>query len=298
MRPFIPPPLKIVVQKLDGVDDRPFKHELTPEDIRNESCYQMLARRNAVLERRERHIALVVLIAAVVVTALNAFVITPMARNLDLSSYRLPWVWTNASTSTPLPQPAQAVARPASVAQPSPAPTNAPAAVAITPTATPVAPTAPASADTKPIGDTKPATQPADAANQLAAAIRALIDQQPVKPAGQVESTAPASAKPITLIPGINTVKPSPAPAQPPAAPQTPPAKATLPVQESAPVKPLMPLSILDFLGTNTAVLLSSDGGQTMRTYRLGDALPTGEVIKAIDSGNGSITTNQRIIKK
>lgn len=57
-------------------------------------------------------------------------------------------------------------------------------------------------------------------------------------------------------------------------------------------------ISITDFFGVNSAVMLSSNGGQSVRTYRVGDALPNGEVITVIDTNKGSVTTNRRTIKK
>lgn len=284
MQPFTPPPLKIVVQKLDGVDNRPFNHLLTPEEIRKDSCYQMLARRNAVLERRERQTVYMVLLAAIIVTALNAFVITPAALKLDYGFIGAPWEWfgkpkapESISHAVPKDAPLVAPVQPAAVFAQTPASASA---------------VAPASAALQ----TQPEQQPpqTDAANQLAAALKALIDQQaPKAQPAQPQVKSPSGVKPITLIPGIEPAKSTPAVAAVQSA-----AKPTVPVQESAPIKPVTPLSIIDFLGTNTAVLLSSDGGQTMRTYRVGDALPSGEVVKAIDSVSGSITTTQRTIKR
>lgn len=57
-------------------------------------------------------------------------------------------------------------------------------------------------------------------------------------------------------------------------------------------------ITITDFFGVNTAAMLSSNGGRTVRTYRVGDALPDGEVITSIDTNRGSVTTNRRTIKK
>lgn len=272
MQPFTPPPLRIVVQKLDGVDDRPFNHLLTPEDIRKESSYQMLARRNAVLERRERQTVYVVLLVAVIVTGLNALLITPMARHIDLGAMIAPWVGAAAEAQTPQANVPGHVRPAATVA---------------------AAPVIPPTASATPVQPTPQASIQRDAANQLANAIQDLIAQQNLKQPVPAKAPPPAAKAPITLIPSINPLKSAPAPTAPAA-----PARAPLPVQDSAPAKAVAPLSIMDFFGTNTAVLLSPDGGQSMRTYRVGDALPSGEVIKAIDSVNGAVTTNQRIIKK
>jgi hypothetical protein len=284
MKPFTPPPLKIVVQKLDGVDNRPFNHLLTPEDIRKDSCYQMLARRNAVLERRERQTVYMVLLAALIVTALNAFVITPVAHKLDYGFIGASWEWFGK------PKASESVSHSATKISTPVAPMQPGAVLAQIPASAPAP--APASATVQPHPEQQPPQS--DAANQLAAALRALIDQQApkVQPAQPQVKPTPG-VKPITVIPSID-----PAKGITTAAPVQATAKPTAPVQESAPVKPVTPLSIIDFLGTNTAVLLSSDGGQSMRTYRVGDALPSGEVVKVIDSVNGSITTTQRTVKR
>lgn len=323
MQPFSPPPLKIQVRQLDGVEDRPFNHQLTPEDIRKDSFYQKLAIRNAFLEQRHKHNVRMVVLAALAVFCLNALYLTPWVQSLKQEGLDTTFSWALgthgpspssipvgvamagtpvAPTAAPLQPVASAVAAPAAqrpaMAASTPAAQAGPLPGASAPAAGPsqaVAALAPVPAPAlAPVAT--PAQQPApttDAANQLAAAIRALIDQQNTKQPGQPSSVSPQVAtKPITLIPSITAAKPTPAPAQPAVA------RAALPVQESAPVKTASPLSIMDFFGTNTAVLLSPDGGQSLRTYRVGDALPSGEVVKAIDSVNGSVTTNQRIIKK
>ncbi|MDT8992740.1 hypothetical protein RQP54_17845 [Curvibacter sp. APW13] len=309
MQPFAPPPLKIMVRTLDGVDDRPFNHRLTPADIRKDAFYQKLAKRNAALEWRLRHRRSITILTALIVFALNVLYLTPWAQTQKQAWLDKAFAWTTgASTRTSTAMPIGG-ATAATRSTPSAAPqavAPAPVAVASTPTiamqpaaqaSTPVAPSAPVTAaQPAPATPTaQPAQQP-DAANQLAAALKALIEQQTTKAQTQSAGVAasPAANKPITVVPSITSAKP----VVPPAPQSAPAQREPLPVHESAPLKVATPLSIMDFFGTNTAVLLSSDGGQTMRAYRVGDTLPSGEVIKAIDSTGGAVTTNQRIIRK
>ncbi len=311
MQPFTPPPLKIVVRTLDGVEDRPFNHTLTPADIRKDAFYQKLARRNAALEWRLRHIRSIVVLAALVVFAFNVMYLAPWTQAHKQAWLDSAFAWMQADqfkSPASVPLSAAVAATPASASSQPVAGTVAPTVpvplatasapdvaaqpanhVAVQPVSTP-APAAPAT-----VQPSQPVQQ-SDAANQLAAAIRALIDQQNGKPSASGTATpiSTATNKPITVVPGITASKPAVVATAQPAPVQREP----LPVHESAPIKTATPLSIMDFFGSNTAVLLSSDGGQTMRTYRVGDSLPSGEVIKAIDSIGGSVTTNQRIIKK
>lgn len=311
MQPFSPPPLKILVHKLDGVEDRPFNHKLTPADIRKDAFYQKLARRNAALEWRLRHIRALVGLTATIVIALNVLYLAPWTQAhkqvwLDQAfawmfegkggyGVNMPVGTAAASTTNKSDQAAPKVAAVPAVMASEPVATASAPSTPTMPQAVASAPVVVAQAVTAPAQPVTTNPQQPDAANQLAAAIRALIDQQGAKPAPPIGSTTPpaANSRPITVVPGITTQKPAVAAVPSPAAQREP-----LPVHESAPLKATSPLSIIDFFGANTAVLLSSDGGQTMRSYRVGDALQSGEVIKAIDSVNGSVTTNQRIIKK
>lgn len=126
-------------------------------------------------------------------------------------------------------------------------------------------------------------TQQGPGQQELLDVLRALIEQK------QAPNTQQA-AKPIVLVPAIKAEKPISAPAS---------AKVRTEVDPSErPAQALPALWVIDFFGNNTAVQLSSDGGHSVRTYRMGDSLPTGEVITGIDTQGGTVSTNQRTIKK
>lgn len=269
MKPFAYPPLKILVHRLDGVEDRPYKAVLLPEDIREDALYQTLARRNKVLEWRQRHIAALVTLVSIGVIAINVLYSTSWVQS------RIQY-WTESVIAMVSGMRVEKVASSAPVTTPTAA--SAPAELASSAPSAAVAQSAPTSS----------AIGTSESANQLAAALRLLIEQHGAgKPGTATGGNAPMqTTKPITVVPGI---RPGISTAKPAIAPER---SSTQHAQEPA------TLTILDFFGANTAVLLSPDGGQSMRSYRVGDALPSGEVIRAIDSTNGSVTTNQRIIKR
>lgn len=262
MESFNYPTLSVQVGTLDGVPGRPVHRAnspLLPEDVRADAVYQALARRNAALEHRLNHIGRVTMVVGIVFVAFN------MLWNTQWMQLRIgQWM---ASTLTSSATERDGVAK---------ANTLAPL------TSSEKAVPAPASRPTPP-------------------ELRGV--DVIASPNGE---TTP---KPVNAI-GVPAINPSMKPIAVIAAPT--------PAQKSAPVAQVAPhlvqthsdpgtqvvagqgktFEIMDFMGANVAVLLSSDGGQTMRSYRAGDTLPNGEVIKTIDSSQGSVTTNQRIIKK
>lgn len=129
----------------------------------------------------------------------------------------------------------------------------------------------------------------ADAAESPVSAVASVVSASTPLPVPAPVAAASQRVPAIALVP-------APAPAPRAVTPRQPPAQGSSPPREDPP-RPADDVAITDFFGVNTAVMLSLHGGTLVRTYRVGDALPEGEVITSIDTNRGSITTNRRTIR-
>ena len=164
-----------------------------------------------------------------------------------------------------------------------------------------VAPTLTAAAEVaQPPTRPTPASSPSGPPIAAAAVVPAIV--QPVAPArGALLASVPRVVSAPAKAPTATAARPGASgslavqPAQNDARSQV---LADWPVSAVAAQHEAGEITITDCFGVNTAAMLSSNGGRTGRTYRVGDALPDGEVITSIDTNRGSVTTNRRTIKK
>ena len=306
---FTFPPLELRVAQLVGVPNRQWLREdglLTPADVQRDATLQELTRRNIRLK------ACVVGLTGITVVAVATAVAMMISRGDKAQESVVAGIAQSTSVVAQVapPQVAQAVAPealvvPALVASRPPTPTPAPA------------PAPAAQAQRTALSDPGRSVQiarPAEVAARLKPSVAAttppVTTSAPHKPAiaaftSPTSKPAPVAPPQLPVVaaqararPGQESAAPTPLINVEPesavtVAASVGPSAAPVPTQAALPS-----ITIMDFLGGNTAVMLSYNGGQTVRTYRVSDALPNGEAITVIDAQSGSVSTTLRTIRK